>query len=218
MRRIGITKKRIIQSIAVIIIFLLCICIIKSIRGPDKEIQIYENIYPIIYTAPILPPAGTYNQPTIIKEQTVDIEYIFENITVPEGDRGYKKTYMDYRTITNTSSPQYALQQLSTTDYDGFRRFQGKYMVALGSYYTGEIGDEYIIHFDTGSIIAVLGDFKQDRHTDHTNRYVPHNGNIVEFIVDTDVLCIDIQTSGDVSEVKETILGRVTVIQKIMVK
>ena len=107
------------------------------------------------------------------------------------------KTYMDYRCITDTDSMQYKLQQNAWTDEDGLRRLGEAYMVAMGTYYADECGKTFEVTFDTDEkILVVVGDIKEDCHTDKTNRYSPvydNNGNfisanVLEFIVDTDVL------------------------------
>lgn len=112
---------------------------------------------------------------------------------------------MDYRTLTDTSSIQYQMQQEAYTDEEGFRRHKdGSYMVALGTYYAdGCCGKSYKIFFNSGSSIeCVSGDIKADEHTDETNRFREVNselGCIVEFIVDTDLISDDIKISGDCS-------------------
>lgn len=119
---------------------------------------------------------------------------------LPEGVSGRFKTYMDYRAITNKNSVQWQMQQLAVTDEDGFRKYDGKYMVAVGSYYASSCGKELKVTLDTGNVLdVVVGDLKQDRHTDSTNRYVVGNGNILEFIVDTKKLSSISKKMGDVS-------------------
>lgn len=95
------------------------------------------------------------------------------------------KSYMSYRTITSRNSPQYILQQRSYTGDYGIRMCDGYYLIALGSHYGTEIGSKYKITLSNGHVFyAMLGDCKSDSHTDYTNRYMPNNGNMVEFIVD----------------------------------
>lgn len=130
----------------------------------------------------------------------LDIDPTFKDNSVtyelPNLDTSFK-TYMDYRCITDTDSMQYKLQQNSWTDEDGLRRLGEAYMVAMGTYYADECGKTFEITFDTGEkILVVVGDIKEDCHTDKTNRYSPvydNNGNfisanVLEFIVDTDAL------------------------------
>jgi len=114
-------------------------------------------------------------------------EYI--SMGLPEEADGSFKTYMDYRKITNKSSRQWHLQQLAYTDSEGFRKFNDNYLVAVGTYYADEVGKEFRVTLDSGIVFhAMVGDIKQDIHTDENNQYVPVNGNIIEFIVDVDKL------------------------------
>jgi len=113
---------------------------------------------------------------------------------------GAFKTYMDYRTITNTNSTQWYMQQASWTAPNGIRMYGDRYEVAMGTYYSEQCGDKFDITLDTGQVIKVItGDIKSDEHTDANNMYVEHNNNIIEFIVDTDVLSAETQQMGDVS-------------------
>lgn len=122
------------------------------------------------------------------------------SLAIPSEVDGSFKTYMDYRTITDEDSVQWKMQQDAVTDESGFRKYHGRYMVAMGSYYTTECGKELDITLDSGLVIpVVIGDLKQNKHTDETNRYIPKNGNIVEFIVDKDLLNNLSRDMGDVS-------------------
>lgn len=124
---------------------------------------------------------------------------------------------MDYRALTSKSSPQYKLQQSenTTTDEDGFRKYNGEYMIALGSYYGSEIGTRYRITLDTGKqFYAVLGDQKSDAHTDALHQH--RNGNVVEFIVDTNVMSATCKRMGDMSYAENADLqGKVVSIEKL---
>lgn len=119
---------------------------------------------------------------------------------LPSRATGRFKTYMDYRTITNKATKQWEMQQEATTDSTGLRIHNGRYMVAVGSYYAKQVGVELRITLDSGkTFTAVVGDLKQDRHTDSRNQFVPANGNIVEFIVDVNKLPATARRLGDVS-------------------
>ncbi len=119
---------------------------------------------------------------------------------LPEDADGSFKTYMDYRKITNKSSRQWHLQQLAYTDSEGFRKFNGSYLVAVGTYYADEVGKEFRVTLDSGIVFyAMVGDIKQDIHTDTNNQYMTMNGNIMEFIVDVDKLDELTQKLGNVS-------------------
>jgi hypothetical protein len=124
----------------------------------------------------------------------------YVSLGIPTEASGEFKTYMDYKKITDQSSKQWYLQQLSYTSEDGFRMFNDCYLVAVGTYYSKEIGKKLIITLESGKKIDVIvGDIKMDKHTDKKNQYVPINGNIVEFIVDTSVMNKKVQLLGNVS-------------------
>lgn len=114
----------------------------------------------------------------------------------------YFKSYMDYRMITSTISKQYKLQRSSAyTGNYGIRMVNGRYCVAVGSYYTTKIGTYLDIVLENGEVIhAILADCKADKDTDVTNRLHP-DGSAVEFVVDCSSLNKAIRNSGDVSTV-----------------
>ena len=113
----------------------------------------------------------------------------YVSMGLPEDAGGSFKTYMDYKKITNKSSRQWHLQQLAYTDSAGFRKFNDSYLVAVGTYYADKVGKEFRVTLDSGIVFhAMVGDIKQDIHTDANNQYVTANGNILEFIVDIDKL------------------------------
>lgn len=139
---------------------------------------------------------------TTVQAATVPEPVDMVLLSVPDGDTSFK-AYMDWETITNTRSEQYAMQQQAYTDSAGLRRYKtGEYMIALGSYY-GEVGDRFVITLDSGKTFhAVMGDLKADRHTDASNRYTPMEDgmrNVVEFIVDVDELPDTTRQMGDIS-------------------
>ena len=138
-------------------------------------------------------------------EEIIDIQedkglYSYNTLKLPTEATGEFKTYMDYRKITDKTSKQWNLQQLATTNEKGFRIFNGRYLVAVGTYYATEVGKELKITLDNGFVFyAMVGDIKMDIHTDANNQYIPINGNIVEFIVDIDKLDPKTKKSGDIS-------------------
>lgn len=122
------------------------------------------------------------------------------NMELPENVSGEFKTYMDYRMISDSGSMQYKLQQQAYTDENGFRKVDDAYCIALGSAYGTEIGTRYKIALDTGlEFTAILAECKDNKHTDSTNRYISENGNIIEWIVNTDKLNELALAMGDIS-------------------
>lgn len=124
---------------------------------------------------------------------------IYTDLDLPNVDTSMK-TFMGYKAITNTGSKQWELQQSAITNEDGFRIYNDKYMIALGTFYSPYVGIEFEIEFDTGKVIqCITGDVKNNIHTDKTNRYIEHNGNVLEFIVDTEKIGALSRKMGDMS-------------------
>ena len=116
-------------------------------------------------------------------------------------DGGEFKCYEDYRCITDTGSPQYALQQKAWTDDYGLRRYESYYCVALGSAYGSEIGTKYLITLSSGTeLMVILADQKADRDTvqGHTR---DRSGAVIEFVVDTPALSYEVRQSGSISSI-----------------
>lgn len=101
---------------------------------------------------------------------------------------GETKTYAYYTAVTATGSPQYKLLHSAacTTDPEtGIRMVDGRYCVALGSYYGTKIGNKYRITLEGGQELEViLCDQKSDAHTDANHQYAVNNSDIVEFYIE----------------------------------
>jgi hypothetical protein len=110
-----------------------------------------------------------------------------------------KKTYMSYKAITDKSSRQYKLQQDAYTDEEGFRKINNRYLVAIGTAFNAEVGQEFDAELENGTIIeCIVGDIKSDKDTDKTNVFTSQ-GCCLEFIVDTKTLNSDVKKMGDCS-------------------
>ena len=119
------------------------------------------------------------------------------------------KSYMSYKCITNTGSKQYKLQQSCYTGNYGIRMKDGRYCIAVGSYYTTKIGTKIDLIMKNGATIkCILADCKADAHTDSTNRQNP-NGSIAEFIVDMNSLNRTAKRMGDISYCSEKFKGEI---------
>lgn len=126
------------------------------------------------------------------------------------------KTYMDYRCITMTSSPQYKLQQKAYTTKNGLRKVGKYYCIALGSYYGSTIGAKYRITLSTGKKFwAVLADQKSDAHTNSTNQYTIGNNDMVEFVVYTPKLPSSVTWSGSISSIKK-FNGKIKKVERVI--
>lgn len=100
------------------------------------------------------------------------------------------KSYMPYTAVTDTSSKQFKLlngSEAYTDNNTGIRMVGDRYCIALGSYYTTEIGQKVDLVLDNGNVIkCVLGDCKADCDTNASNQYAG-SGDVAEFIVDYNI-------------------------------
>lgn len=156
----------------------------------------------------------------LITSYTTAEEYLSEEtvtMIVPNIDTSFY-SWMCYSTITDKSSEQYEMQStLAYTDAQGFRRIGEDYCVAMGSYYTNyDCGSRYKITLDNHyTFTVVIADIKQDIHTDPTNSYVEHNGNVIEFIVDSKVMPKKALTLGNLGWYYPELQGEILSIEKI---
>lgn len=115
------------------------------------------------------------------------------------------KSYMPYKAITLKTSKQYKLQQqYAYTGEYGIRQVNDRFCVAVGSYYTKEIGTYLDLILENGTVIpCILADQKADHDTDSNNKITEHNGCLSEFVVDSSSLYRLAKTYGDISKCNE---------------
>lgn len=71
----------------------------------------------------------------------------------------------------------------SVGKYD-IRMLDGRYLIALGSYYTSKIGQYVDVILSDGTVVpCILGDQKADPDTDPTHRYHASDKSVMEFII-----------------------------------
>ena len=115
-----------------------------------------------------------------------------------------KKSWMRYQKITKKNSPQLALQQKATTDQNGFRKLDGRYMVAVGTCFNAGVGTNIDLVLKNGTVIkCVVGDIKANEHTDSANMFTS-NGCMSEFIVDKATLNAAVKRDGDCSSLQDS--------------
>lgn len=123
------------------------------------------------------------------------------------------KSYMSYRAVSS-SSAQGKLQAKAKTDAKtGIRKVDGRYCVALGSYYCSKIGTKFDLVMSNGSVVkCILGDQKANRDTDAKNQKTS-DGSIAEFLVDMNKLPSKVKTMGDVSYADKDLKGNIAKIR-----
>lgn len=126
------------------------------------------------------------------------------------GDK--RKSLESYSAITDKTSKQYRIQQSSTTDSEGFRRYKGRYEVAIGTAYNAPVGTYFDAVLSNGTVIeCIVGDIKQDCDTNVTNT-IGNDGSCLEFIVNIGKVNSEIKSSGNASN-KEGWLSEVVEIR-----
>ena len=141
------------------------------------EVQRYEQ--------PVKPPRKTIEIQKVVEKRETKIKSI--NISVIHDSS--VKSYMSYKTITDTTSPQWKLiheQEIVRVDERGFLRDeQGRYGVAVGSG-IGGIGDKIDFTLSSGKILkTIVVDQKADHHTCENNFIHLQDSSVIEFVVDT---------------------------------
>lgn len=190
---------------------------IRKSPSTDSEIlDVYRFNYKVYYT--------DYNKKWVKikykkKEAYVCKDYIsndrpkYKTFEVPENS-GFK-SFMSYKCITSKSSDQYKLQyNKAYTGTYGIRQVNGRYCVAIGSYFTSEIGTKFDLVLKNGTIIpCVLADQKANTDTDSMNVVTRHNGCVSEFVVDDNVLHNKARQMGDISYCNKNWKSPVTTIR-----
>lgn len=212
-RRVQAQKRQFILMMAMLLI-VFGYLIWQVNRNVERELEV-TTVYKPIFTEVSAEPYQISEIEEIIDVQEDKELYSYNTLELPAEATGEFKTYMDYRKIKDKTSKQWNLQQLATTNEKGFRVFNGRYLVAVGSYYANEVGKELKITLDNGFVFyAMVGDIKMDIHTDANNQYIPINGNIVEFIVDTNKLDPKTKKLGDISN--SGFEGKIAMIEEVI--
>lgn len=111
------------------------------------------------------------------------------------------KSYESYRKL---HYKQGRLQRKAYTDKNGLRKVDNRYCIAMGSYYSTQIGCKIDLVMTNGQVIkCILADMKSDRHTDKLHRRHRVDGSVVEFVVDSRKLTRKVKRYGDVSKISQ---------------
>lgn len=107
------------------------------------------------------------------KEEIKKIAYTSGNLLSNEIYNFF--SFMDYRAITNKSSPQWHYRVNGWTRSDGVRMYDDCIQVAVGTPYAS-VGDKLVITTDNGEYLAIVGDSKGNRTS--------HGDSTIEILVD----------------------------------
>lgn len=124
-----------------------------------------------------------------IKATVIGTAYNYEPNVMKLCSTSSVKTYMDYRSITNTRSKQYKyIKEHMSVNHQGLLVDKDGFIgVALSSRY-GIIGSKFKIILDTGTILNVVKiDEKSSKHTDSENCVQKWDGSFLEIVIDKDI-------------------------------
>lgn len=164
----------------------------------------------------------TYGVTSVLTDIRTQSSYsVKPKIQYLEGVRIYgakMKTYESYK-LFNRASNQYKLQLQCYTDESGLRytmyNNEKFYCVAVGTGTELTVGDYGYLLLEDGTYINIIvGDIKQNIHTNNNNTVTLHSNCASEFIVDTVKLNKTVKRMGDVSYVNNwlnnvVMIGRV---------
>ena len=167
----------------------------EDVEEETEEVEIIDEVETEEKSEVKVETNKTSNQPSKVEQPVVTELEVQPEIVEPEqieGGTSYTmpstsgfKSYMSYKAITSTSSPQYKLQHsyAYTGDY-GIRQVNGRYCIAIGTFSGASIGTYVDLILNNGTTIhCIIGDFKSNAHTDASNM-MTSNGCVSEFIVD----------------------------------
>ena len=127
-----------------------------------------------------------------------EMPYEFKEVS---GDR--RKSFLDYKSITMKTSKQYKIQKryAETDPETGIRKVDNKYCIALGSYFSHNVGQYVDLVLENGETIpCVIGDAKSNLDTNENNS-IGKDGSVSEFITDKEYIDHSVKRSGDISDV-----------------
>ena len=164
----------------------------------SKPLKIQYPVLTIVIPTPeptITPIPTPFEFPTIVP--TIENRAPISRHMSPIIER--KKQTQTISLLREKTSEQYKLQQLAVTDELGFRKYQGRYMIAMGTGWVSHIG-QYVDAWYNGILHeCVVGDVKRNEDTDPTNKHGLTNNSTIEFIIDRKNMNPVAVTSGDMS-------------------
>lgn len=106
----------------------------------------------------------------------------------PITDGNTTKTVLPYKAFGENTN-QKRLQLLCETNEVGLRMYDGRYTIAVGTYFGTAIGQYFDLVLENGIVIpCIMGDLKADIHTDERGLFTVASGCMTEFIVDQELL------------------------------
>lgn len=165
--------------------------VVKSANGESEEAVAESDSVSVSNVAESSVPEGSEvdseNQEngtgteTEATEQPETYEVIKE---YPITDGNTTKTVLPYKAFGKNTN-QAKLQSLCQTNEVGLRVYDGRFTIAVGTYFDTAVGQYFDLVLENGTVIpCIMGDLKADIHTDSRGLFTEASGCMTEFIVD----------------------------------
>lgn len=146
-----------------------------------------------------IPIENQYNYPTPgTKTPTGPVQIGFVT-TLDVLDTSEIKSYMDYKKITDRTSPQWEFIHTKKgviVNNDGYLVTSDGYIgVALGSYF-GKVGTKYLFELDSGKTLKLIKVEEKDNRDTCDNHYMADDGSVIEFVIDPEKMRDHIWSNG----------------------
>lgn len=120
------------------------------------------------------------------------------------------KSYMDKKSVTDTSSKQYNLLKNAYT-INGIYHVDGYICVAMSSYF-GNVGDILQVTLSGGAVLdVIIADVKSNKHINENNEQV-NDGSVIEFVVDINTMDQTVRKIGNYNYIYS---GAITLIKRL---
>lgn len=125
------------------------------------------------------------NQEDVTETEATEQPETYEVIKeYPITDGNTTKTVLPYKAFGKNTN-QAKLQSLCQTNEVGLRVYDGRFTIAVGTYFNTAVGQYFDLVLENGTVIpCIMGDLKADIHTDSRGLFTEASGCMTEFIVD----------------------------------
>lgn len=125
------------------------------------------------------------NQEDVTETEATEQPETYEVIKeYPITDGNTTKTVLPYKAF-GRNTKQAKLQSLCQTNEVGLRVYDGRFTIAVGTYFDTAVGQYFDLVLENGTVIpCIMGDLKADIHTDSRGLFTEASGCMTEFIVD----------------------------------
>lgn len=163
--------------------------VVKSANGESEEVVAESDSVSVSSVAESSVPeeseVDSENQENVTEIEATEQPETYEVIReYPITDGNTTKTVLPYKAFGKNTN-QAKLQSLCQTNEVGLRVYDGRFTIAVGTYFNTAIGQYFDLVLENGTVIpCIMGDLKADIHTDSRGLFTEASGCMTEFIVD----------------------------------